>query len=93
MKKHDMIKELTLMLMYLTSWEESLMPGLRRKPDRTGMQPVIRYSWKGYDFGILSELTEEGLVKSERGKSPAVFTDNGVTMARELLAKYDIDAK
>lgn len=33
----DTIKDLTLMLMYLTSWEESLVPGLRKKPDRAGI--------------------------------------------------------
>lgn len=27
----DTIKDLTLMLMYLTSWEESLVPGIRKK--------------------------------------------------------------
>ena len=26
----DTVKDLTLMLMYLTSWEESLVPGLRK---------------------------------------------------------------
>ena len=35
------IKDLTLMLMYLTSWEESLVPGLRKKSARTGIYPKI----------------------------------------------------
>lgn len=26
----DTVKDLTLMLMYLTSWEESLVPGIRK---------------------------------------------------------------
>ena len=41
----DTIKELTLMLMYLTSWEESLVPGIRKKPDRAGIYPTARICW------------------------------------------------
>ncbi|WP_243120231.1 hypothetical protein [Caloramator sp. E03] len=40
------IKELTLMLMYLTSWKEKVL----------GME-YLR-TWKGYDFDILNELTD-----------------------------------
>ncbi len=86
----DTIKKLTLMLMYLTSWEESLVPGLRRKPDRVGNYPKARICWKGYDFDILNELTDEGLVNARgRGKS-ASFTDEGETKALELLRQYGI---
>lgn len=46
----DTIKDLTLMLMYLTSWEESLVPGIRRKPDRTGIYPKARICWISYIF-------------------------------------------
>lgn len=41
------IKDLTLTLMFLTSREESLVPGLRRKPDRTGIYPKVHLCWKG----------------------------------------------
>jgi hypothetical protein len=54
MKKEDLkqtVKELTLMLLHLTSWEEN----------EFGMQ--YQRSWKGYDFGILDELTDEDLVR------------------------------
>ncbi len=86
----DTVKELTLMLMYLTSWEESLVPGLRRKPDRAGIYPKARICWKGYDFDILNELTDEGLVHAKgRGKS-ASFTEEGVAKALELLKRYGI---
>ena len=37
----ERIKELTLILLYLTSWEEKNIPG------------EMRRSWKGYDFDIL----------------------------------------
>lgn len=58
----DTVKDLTLMLMlmYLTSWEERLVPDLHEKHDRPGFRLQIRRTWKGYDFGILNELTDEG---------------------------------
>ncbi len=74
----DTIKELTLMLMYLTSWEESLVPGLRRKPDRAGIYPKARVCWKGYDFDILNELTDEKLVYPRCHSKSASFTDEGM---------------
>ncbi len=87
----DTIKELTLMLMYLTSWEESLVPGLRRKPDRAGIYPKARVCWKGYDFGILNELTDEGLVNARGRSKSASFTDEGEAKALELLKQYGIE--
>lgn len=86
----DTIKNLTLMLMYLTSWEESLVPNLREKPDRPGFRSQIRRAWKGYDFGILNELTNEGLVNAGGRSKSASFTDEGEEKARELLKQYGI---
>ena len=88
----DTIKELTLMLMYLASWEESLVPGLRKKPDRACIYPKVRICWKGYDFGILNEMTDEGLVNAGGRSKSASFTDEGVATALELLKRYGIEA-
>ena len=87
----DTIKDLTLMLMYLTSWEESLVPGLRKKPDRTEIYPKARFCWKGYDFGILNELTEEGLVNAGGRRKSASFNAEGEAKAQELLKAYGIE--
>ena len=88
----DTIKDLTLtlMLMYLTSWEESLVPGIRRKPDRAGIYPKARVCWKGYDFSILNELTDEGLVNAGGRSKSASFTEDGKAKALELLRQYGI---
>lgn len=44
------IRELTLMLMYLTSWEERDTPGLRAvKKKDLEQYPLVRRCWKGYD--------------------------------------------
>lgn len=80
----DAIKDLTLMLMYLTSWEESLAPELHKKPDRPGFRPQIRRTWKGYDFGILRELTDEGLVNAGSRSKSASFTDKGTGTAETV---------
>lgn len=86
----DTVKDLTLMLMYLTSWEENLVPELHEKPDRLGFRPQIRRTWKGYDFGILNELTDEGLVSARNRSKSASFTDEGAAKALELLMQYGI---
>ena len=87
----DTIKDLTLMLMYLTSWEESLVPSLRKKSDCTGIYPKVRLCWKGYDFDILNELTDEGLVNAGGRSKSASFNAEGEEKARELLKAYGIE--
>lgn len=70
----------TLMLMYLTSWEESLVLGLRKKPDRASIYLKACICWKGYDFGHLFQkgkrrndplsLLVGGRIASARSKKP-----------------------
>ena len=86
----DTVKDLTLMLMYLTSWEESLVPGIRKKPDRAGIYPKVRICWKGYNFDVLNELTDDWLVNAGGRSKSASFTDEGVAKALELLKLYGI---
>jgi len=71
------IKDLTVMLLYLTSWTEKDYHKCQR-------------SWKGYDFDILNELADDGLISdSKRAKSVVIYED-GVTNAKELLQKYGL---
>lgn len=86
----DTVKDLTLMLMYLTSWEESLVPDLHEKPDRPGYRLQTRRTWKGYDFGILNALTDEGLVNAGNRSKSASLTDEGEAKVLELLKWYGI---
>ena len=79
MDNKQTVKELTIMLLYLTSWTE------------TDFREVQR-SWKGYDFDILNELADEGLISdSKRSKSVYIF-EEGVSTAKELLRKYGLNA-
>ena len=84
------IKDLTLMLMYLTSWEEDLVPNLHKRTDPSGFRTQIRRTWKGYDFGILNEQTDEGMVNAGGRSKSASFTDEGETKVLELLRQYEL---
>ena len=86
------IQDLTLMLMYLTSWEERDTPGLRAvKKVAREMYPLVRRCWKGYDHRLLDKLSEAGLIRSDGRTSPAYITPEGETEARSLLAQYGLD--
>lgn len=81
MKQDDLketIKELTLILLYLTSWEEKDF----------GIQ--YRRTWKGYDFDILNKLTEEDLVRGSPRSKSVIMTDGGINNAKDLLKKYGV---
>jgi len=72
----EAVQDLTLMLMFLTSWIE-----------RPGELPRC---WKGYDFGVLDALAEQGLISDSRRARSAYLTDDGAERARQLLAHYGI---
>lgn len=67
-------RELTLMLIDLTSWLEEPGP--------------VRRCWKELCFEILDSLTEDGLVSDSRGAKTLYLTPTGKRQARELLSKY-----
>jgi hypothetical protein len=60
------IKELTLILIYLTSWQED-----------TGLTKVQR-SWKGYSFVALDELNEEGYIDGSKYAKSVYLTEEGL---------------
>jgi hypothetical protein len=70
------VQDLSLMLMYLTSWTER--PG------------ELRRCWKGYDFDVLDALAEHGLITNSRGAKSAYLTEDGAEQARRLLTRYGI---
>ena len=70
-------KDLTLILLYLNSWKERGFDSLR--------------SWKGYDFGALNELSEEGYISEGRRSKSVVLFEEGIEKAKSLLAEYGIE--
>lgn len=71
------IKELTLLLLYLTSWEES-----------AGLSEKVKRSWKGYPFEILDELNDEELIYGSKRAKSVYLTKEGIKKAEELMQKY-----
>lgn len=78
------IKELTMMLMYLTRFHD-----LSRLSN-----PEPFYAWKGYDFDILNELDDADYIRQgehpSRGRR-AILTESGMEYAKSLLKKYGIE--
>lgn len=73
------VKELHLLLMYLTGWEEDS----RNSPG----EKVFR-AWKGYLFEVLNELEEENLVKQFKNAKSLILTDAGKQTAEKLKRQY-----
>ncbi|WP_432357069.1 DUF6429 family protein [Sporosarcina sp. UB5] len=72
------IKELTLMLLYMTSWEEDeFTDGLRR-------------SWKGYPFSTLDALSEEDWIRGSNRSKSVYLTEAGIREAKALMKKFSL---
>jgi hypothetical protein len=72
----DEISELTLLLLYLASWEEKVA------------DMKITGSWKNHRFEILDKLTEQGFIYGSKTAKSINFTDEGIKRAKELAEKY-----
>ena len=77
--RDEAIQDLTIALMFLTSWTER--PG------------ELRRFWKGYDFDTINALAEQGLIMDSRRAKSAYLTDEGVERARRSLARYGIPSE
>jgi len=71
-------RELTLILLYLNSWEEKAYVPYRR-------------SWKGYDFDDLDSLIEQELIEGKHTSKSVCFYEEGIEKAKELLKEYGIE--
>ncbi len=80
------IEELTLLLMYLTSWEEeSLCYDENNNLDKV----ILKNSWKGYSFDAMNNLVDKGYLFSTKYNSKLVtITKNGEELAKKLIEKY-----
>jgi len=72
----ETIKELTLLLLYLTSWQEEELP------------ENFRRSWKGYPFEALNALSDDDFIRGGRRAKSVYMTEAGVKEAKQLLTKY-----
>ena len=69
---------MTLILLYLTSWQED-----------AGLVEARR-SWKGYPFDTLDELTDRGLIEGSKWAKSVWLTGAGEEEARALLERYGL---
>ncbi len=76
----QVIEDLTLLLLYLTSWEEEVVADL-----------TIRRTWKGFRFEVLDALEAEGYLNQTRRAKSITLTEAGVERAQTLSAKYLAD--
>lgn len=75
------IEELTLLLLYLTSWEERIFGDL-----------TVRRAWKGYPFEALDALEHAGCLNQTHRTKSVSLTEAGVERAKTLAAQYLGDA-
>ena len=82
----DTINELTLLLLYLTSWDEE---GIEFDENDIPDRAIFKRSFKGYPFDSLNELTDKGYLFQSSYKSKSVtLTTEGIQMAKKVLEKY-----
>ena len=74
-----LLEELTLLVIYLSSWEEELAPDL-----------TVRQAWKGYLFEVLDVLEEQGYISQTRRAKSLALTEKGVLKAREIRERYGL---
>lgn len=72
----ELSKNLTLALIYLSSWKEK------------GFETETYRAWKGYDFSILDNLKEDGLIDFSHKAKSLYLSEEGLEKARELLKKF-----
>lgn len=68
MEQREQISKLTLLLLYLTSWPEK----------------EVQRSWKGYDFDVLNQLEEDGLIAQSKTAKSVYLTEEGIEAAKKL---------
>lgn len=73
------VEELTLMLMYLTRFQ-----------DNNEFCRYMETSWKGYDYGILNMLENKDCLYQPKKSRSAYLTEKGKEAARKLLQEYCI---
>mgnify|MGYP001098268386 FL=1 len=75
----EKIKDLSLLLMLLTGWEEDS----RQNPGEKAF-----CSWKGYSFKAMNKLADDKLIIQFKDKKLVILTEAGRQMAEQLKKQY-----
>lgn len=83
MEREELIDELTLALIHLTSWEE-----------KDGLGSTVRRAWKSYDWNALDRLGEQELISTTHRSKSVYLTEQGKNVAKATAEAYEasIDA-
>lgn len=73
------LKELSLLLLYLSGWEEDS----RKTPG----EKIFR-SWKGYKFEVLNELEKDNSIVQYGAAKSVTLTPDGRKLAERIKQKY-----
>ncbi len=80
------IEELTLLLMYLTSWEED---GYVEDENGLVKEAKIKTCWKGYSFDVVNKLTNDNILYFSQYRNKSIsLTQEGEELAKKLVDKY-----
>ncbi len=77
MSRDDLLHDLTLAMLYLTSWEEK------------GPGGPVRRSWKSYDWDVINRLDSEGLISTSHRAKSAYLSDEACRRAEEIVARLE----
>jgi hypothetical protein len=69
-------KQLALALIYLSAWKEK------------DFDTEVYRAWKGYDFVILDQLKEEGLISFSNKAKSVSLSQEGVKNAKAAVQKF-----
>ena len=69
------IKDLNLLLLYLSGWEEK---------DKKNPKKKIFRTWKGYLFDVLNELKEDGMTEQYMNQMSVTITEKGIERAKKI---------
>ncbi len=73
------IKDLNLLLLYLSGWEEES----KKEPGKK-----VFKAWKGYLFDVLNELNNDGMIRQYMNRKSIFITDEGIKRAKEVKEKF-----
>jgi hypothetical protein len=76
MAKKEDIEDLALLLLYLSSWQETL------KLNNTKI--TATKAWKNIRFEILDSLNEKNMINSSKTSKSIFLTEEGIKKAKEL---------
>jgi hypothetical protein len=78
--KKQLIADLSLVLLYLTSWTEN-----------KGTDFECLRSWRSYDWDALDSLQETDLISFSRKNKSAYLTNKGIESAKEIIERLSKD--